>query len=214
MSNIIKPVSNDQTEIIRNILQLYAPNGIDCDPTYSIGKFYDHTCIQKPFYRFDICPQLPDVIQADARHLPLQDKAVNCVMFDPPFLATKGPSLNSSGENNKINKRFGVYPDEQSLHTFYKDAIAEMHRILKPNGILIFKCQDKVSSGKQYLSHVYIINHAVQAGFYPEDLFVLTAKNRLIANWQKTQRHARKFHCYFIVFRKSNLQINYDTPRD
>jgi hypothetical protein len=41
MSDIIKTVSDNQTEIIQNILQLYAPDGIDCDPTYSIGKFYD-----------------------------------------------------------------------------------------------------------------------------------------------------------------------------
>lgn len=212
MSEIIKSVSCDQAEIIRNILHLYAPNGIDCDPTYSIGKFYDHTGVQKPIYRFDINPQLPDVVQADARNLPLRDESINCVMFDPPFLATKGPSLTTSNSSNKINKRFGVYPDEPSLHGFYKDALIELYRVLKPNGILIFKCQDKVSSGKQYLSHVYIINQAVLSGFYPEDLFILIAKNRIIANWQKKQKHARKFHCYFIVFRKSNIRINYDTP--
>lgn len=210
MTRIIRTISDNQIEIIKNILQLYAPNGIDCDPTYSIGKFYDNTGIQRPPYRFDINPQLPDVTQADAQCLPLQNNSITCVIFDPPFLATKGPSLNGTDKNNQINKRFGVYPDEQSLHLFYQNAIKEMYRILKPNGIFIFKCQDKVSSGKQYLSHVYIINQAVKTGFYPEDLFILTAKNRLIANWQKNQKHARKYHCYFIVFRKTSLKIKYD----
>ena len=213
MSDIIKTVSDNQTEIIQNILKLYAPNGIDCDPTYSLGKFYDNTGIKPPQYKFDINPQLPDVVPADARHLPLTNQSINCLMFDPPFLATTGSSLNNPSNNNKINCRFGVYPNEPALHQFYQDAIIEAHRILKPNGIFIFKCQDKVSSSKQYLSHVYIINKAVEYGFYPEDIFILTAKNRLIANWQKNQKHARKYHCYFIVFRKTPLKINYDQSK-
>jgi len=53
-----------------------------------------------------------------------------------------------------------VYPTEIELHTFYINALKEFYRILDKNGILIFKCQDKVSSGKQYLSHVFIINEA------------------------------------------------------
>lgn len=86
----------------------------------------------------------------------------------------------------------------------------EMYRILDDNGILIFKCQDKISSGKQYLSHVFIINEAIKIGFYPKDLFILLAKSRLVAEWQaKNQKNARKFHSYFIVFEKSNKRISY-----
>ena len=28
------------------------------------------------------------------------------------------------------------------------------------------------------------------------------ARNRLVANWQRNQQHARKYHSYFWVFRK------------
>lgn len=86
----------------------------------------------------------------------------------------------------------------------------EFYRILKPDGILIFKCQDKVSSSKQYLSHVAIIQEAIQIGYYPIDLFVLLAKSRLTAQWQmKNQKHACKFHSYFLVFKKCNTKIHY-----
>ena len=82
--------------------------------------------------------------------------------------------------------------------------------MLKPPGILIFKCQDKVSSGTQYLSHVFIINEATKIGFYATDLFVLLAKSRLIADWQaKNQKSARKFHCYFLVFEKGGKKVRY-----
>lgn len=131
-------------------------------------------------------------------------------MFDPPFLATKGKSLNIENDSNKINKRFGVYPSETELHQFYIDSLKEFYRVLKNNGVLIFKCQDKVSSGSQYFSHSFIWEMSIKIGFYPKDLFILLAKNRIVANWQlKNQKNARKFHSYFWVLQKSNKKIKY-----
>ena len=210
MAELIKSIGYDQGEIIRNILRLHVPEGrIDCDPTFSTGAFYNGTGVDLPALRFDIEPQAEGVVEADARHLPLEDGSISCLMLDPPFLATKGKSLRE-GMGNRINRRFGVYPDERSLHQMYVDAIREAHRILKTGGILIFKCQDKVSSGKQYYSHVFVMNTAVKLGFYPKDLFILLAKNRLVADWQtRNQKHARKYHCYFWVFEKSDRRIEY-----
>jgi len=81
---------------------------------------------------------------------------------------------------------------------------------LKGDGILIFKCQDKVSSGKQYFSHNFIMNEAEKIGYYTKDMFILLAKNRIVADWQlKNQKNARKFHSYFLVFEKSKRIIEY-----
>lgn len=208
---MIKSISYDQAEIIKNILQLHTEgHKIDCDTTYSKGVFYDNTGIEKPFYKFDVAPAVDEVQYGDSRNLPLENNAIECLMFDPPFLATTGASLKENSGSNKINKRFGVYPSETELHKFYVDSLIEAHRVLKENGILIFKCQDKVSSGKQYFSHIFIANEAVKAGFYPKDLFVLLAKNRLVADWQvKNQKNARKYHCYFWVFQKCNKKVKY-----
>lgn len=208
---LIKSVSYNQGEIINSILALHVPGKrIDCDTTYSKGNFYKNTGIEEPEYKFDISPQSSDVIYADSRKLPLPSDSLECMIFDPPFLATKGKSLFGKEDNNRINKRFGVYPDEKSLHAFYIDSMREAYRVLKTNGILIFKCQDKVSSGKQYISHVFICNEAIKIGFYPKDLFILLSKTRLVAEWQiKNQKNARKYHCYFWVFEKSSKQITY-----
>lgn len=211
-SNLIKSISYDQAEIIQNIIKLHVPQGyIDCDPTYSIGNFYKNTGVEPPKHKFDLYPQLPDVIEADARNLPLESNSINCVMFDPPFLATTGKSLNEENDSNKINKRFGVYPTEKKLHQMYIDAMTEFYRVLKDNGVLIFKCQDKVSSGKQYLTHCFVWQEAIKIGYYPKDFFILLAKNRIVADWQvKNQKNARKFHSYFWVFEKKNRQIEYN----
>lgn len=210
MSDIIKSISYDNDEIIANILQLHVPNhSIDCDPTYSKGVFYKNN-IPEPKYKYDINPVADDVIKADCRDLPLTDSSINCLMFDPPFLATTGKSLVTSDSNNLINKRFGVYPSEPELHQFYIDSMKEFYRVLKYDGILIFKCQDKVSSGKQYMTHCFIYNEAVRIGYYPKDLFILLAKNRIVADWQKkSQKNSRKFHSYFWVFAKNNKKIIY-----
>ena len=142
------------------------------------------------------------LFRSDCRHLPLPDNSVKSIMFDPPFLATKGPSLKSN-KGNKIVNRFGAYSSEEELNLFYSDSLTEFYRVLRPDGILVFKCQDKVSNGIQRMTHIYICNEAEKVGFKILDLFVLLAKVRLTPEWQvKNQQHARKYHSYFLVFQK------------
>jgi SAM-dependent methyltransferase len=183
-TEIIRSVSTDQTEILKWIMALYVPEGFEADSTYSKGGFYKD--IPPPRLRFDLNPQSEDVIQADCRDLPLADESISSMMFDPPFLATTGKSLKED-KGNIINRRFTVCKSETELQNLYTDAVREAARVLKPGGIFVFKCQDKVSSGN---------------GFEAEDLFMLIAKSRLVANWQRNQKHARKFHSFFWVFRK------------
>lgn len=208
--DIIKSTNYNQIDLISDIIKLHVPQGfIDCDCTYSVGNFYKDGKIKEPQYKFDIIPTRNDIIKADCRDLPLKDESLSCIIYDPPFLATTGKSLKTDN-GNIINRRFGVYPNEKELHQFYIDSLKELYRILKKDGILIVKCQDKISSSKQYMSHIFIYNEAVKIGFYPKDLFILLAKSRVVANWQaKNQKNARKYHSYFWVFQKNNMKIEY-----
>lgn len=211
---MIKSVSYDQNEILGWIVQLYLNNNkFDADVCYSKGEFYKNknSKIDEPIYKFDIDPKYDDVQKVDCRNLDSFFKeSINSIIFDPPFLATTGKSLSEENDNNHMLKRFGYYPNEKELHKFYIDSMKTFYNILSYNGILVFKCQDKVSSGKQYFTHNFILQEAIKIGFYAEDLFILLAKNRLVANWQlKNQQHARKFHSYFWVFRKINKVIEY-----
>ncbi len=206
---IIKSIGYDQIRILQDIIQLYTPEGIELDPTYSVGNFYGR--IPRPTYRYDINPQCPEVTQADCRKLPNANSSIKSINFDPPFLiGTPSEGLDSLKEGScKMFKRFSGFHSLAELWQFYYDSLNEFYRILQPNGILIFKCQDTVSGGKQCLSHIEIINYAISIGFYPIDLFVLLAKNRLIGQNGENQQHARKFHSYFIVFRKQTSPVKY-----
>lgn len=205
----VKSISYNQHEIIRNILKLHCSTGIELDPTYGLGGFYKKG-VKQPKYKFDISPRREGVVYSPAEDLPLPRKSINTMCFDPPFLATKGKSLDAptNTTSNRTVRRFGWYPTEKELFKFYENALKEFYRVLVPHGVLIFKCQDKVSSGRQYISHNLIINAAEKLGFYTKDLFILLAKNRMIPRWQRlNQKHARKFHSYFLVFEKRSSNV-------
>ncbi len=204
---VLKSVSYSQDEILKNIMTLYVPDGFELDPTYSIGKFYKK--IKEPKYKFDIVPARPGVVAADSTILPLSDESISSVLFDPPFLATKGNVGSSKKKSNIIIKRFGYYKNMKLLWEYYYKSLVEFHRILKPKGVLVCKMQDSISSGKQYLSHVELINKAVEIGFYPKDIFVLVRKNVILSPKHNKQQHARKFHSYFIVFYRENSKVDY-----
>ena len=204
MHEIIKSISYSQEEILKWILQLYCPDGFDLDPTYSKGVFYKN--VPPPRLKYDLNPQIEGVQQADCTNLPLETRSLKSIVFDLPFVA----GIGKKGKPGIIRTRFGSYKDIQNeLWGMYHKALREFHRILKFDGVLVFKCQDTISSSKQYLSHVEIINVAIKLGFYPKDLFILLAKSRLMSPNMRIQQHARKFHSYFLVFIKQESSVKY-----
>ena len=205
---IIKSTSYDQNEIMENIINLYIPKGhFDYDPTYSKGNFYKKT-VQKPKFKSDLING-EDFI-ADANNLPIKDNVFDSICFDPPFVMGSGPSVeNPKDGSNIINRRFGIFKNERDLWGFYKNSLKELYRILKHKGVLVFKCQDCIVSSRQCLSHVTVINYAYNIGFYPQDIFILLAKNRVLSGKVKNQIHARKYHSYFVVLKKIPPKVAY-----
>lgn len=190
----ISSISFSQDEILRDIVTLYVPNGIEVDCTYSIGRFYKY--IKQPKHKFDLFPQKPDVIKASSEQLPLEDLSIRSLMFDPPFIAAH--SVES--EDYHLEKRFTIIKGIKNLHSMYAKSIIEFGRIIKKRGVLIVKCQDCVYGRKNYFNHIFIHDCAICAGFNPIDLFILLARSRFIGSGE--QFHSRKFHSYFWVFKK------------
>jgi hypothetical protein len=78
----------------------------------------------------------------------------------------------------------------------------EAYRVLKKKGVFIVKCQDEVCANRQRLTHVEIINELISRHYICEDLFVAIRTNKPGMSRVIKQRHARKNHSYFLVFRK------------
>ncbi|MEA3385991.1 MAG: DNA methyltransferase [Thermodesulfobacteriota bacterium] len=198
---LVRTIGYDQHEMIGDIISLHCPGGIEADITYSKGNFYKKG-IWPPKYKMDIQPQIPGVISADSRNIPLLSNSINTLMYDPPFVG----GSRKKGKPGIIKTRFGYFKSIPELWAYYKETLVECYRVLRKGGTLIFKCQDTVESGKQYFTHNQIMNDAVKIGFYPKDLFILLAKSRLISNNMRNQQHARKYHCYFWVFKKEKCR--------
>src|SRR6187549_1042815 len=91
-NSVIKSISYSQEDIIRDIINLHLDGkDIECDPTYSKGVFYKN--INRPVHTFDLTPQDSKTIGASCTDLPLMDKSIGSIMFDPPFVISQGPSL-------------------------------------------------------------------------------------------------------------------------
>jgi len=203
----IRSISFSQEQIILDIIQLHCGSDIELDPTYSIGNFYKGK-IKRPKLKYDINPQIDGVEQASADKLPLEDGSINTMMFDPPFVSG---SHNEGFKTGIIKERFSYYKTTYELWKFYYMALIEFYRILKMNGVLIFKCQDVIDGGKNFFSHCEVMNMAINIGFYPKDLFILLVNDRIIDVDREDQQHARKFHSYFWVFKKTKPKVKYST---
>lgn len=194
---MIPTVHYSQTELLEGIMELYAPTGFSLDPTFSKGAFYKDGRVPVPAFCYDLVPRHPRASACDVRSLPQTDCSMASAIFDPPF-------LHAHGKASKMGNRFGSYPSQKALHQFYREALVELRRVLIPGGILVFKCQDTVESGRQVWSHILIYEAALALGFKALDLFILAARGRMVGHNHGRQVHARKFHSYFWIFERGN----------
>lgn len=207
---LIKSIAETNDEVIRSIMNLHNIERFDLDCTYSIGYFWRN--LPDPIHKTDLLPKTSDVLEASSDNLPFSDNSMSNIMFDPPFVIAGKSYKNNDDGSSIIAKRFEGFENFNDLKKLYYGTIKESYRILKEKGILVFKCQDTVSSGKNHFTHNMVMNMALSVGFYPKDLIILTAKNRLNSfngkKWKK-QFHARKYHSYFWVFEKSKCRVDY-----
>lgn len=75
------------------------------------------------------CIISPDVV-CDFTDLPFNDNTFSLVVFDPPH-------LKNVGENAWLAKKYGRL--DENWPTMLHDGFAECMRVLKPDGVLIFK---------------------------------------------------------------------------
>jgi hypothetical protein len=197
---VVRSVYFDQDEILRGIMKLHSPEGFDCDMTYGNGQFWKN--LPQPRLRFDIDPQVVGVQQACSRMLPVEAQSLRSVVFDPPFLTYVRAGREGNG-SMVMAKRFAGYWRYDELEGHYRETISEAYRVLKPGGVLVFKCQDIIHNHKMHCTHANVIFWAETEGFRLVDLFVLPAKHRLPSpNRAGTQKHARIFHSYFLVLER------------
>lgn len=204
---VIRSVYETQDEILAAILRLHCPGGFQADLTYGHGTFWKR--LPEPPMKFDIQPMKAGIGKACSTNLPIATGLLDNAVFDPPFLTYVRQGRDHQGGKMMLSARFGGYHTYEELSQHYRGTLRECYRVLQPRGKLVFKCQDIIHNHKMHCTHAYVIAWATVAGFRLLDLFVLPAKHRMPSPQKGTQRHARIFHAYFLVFerdRKPHLQ--------
>ncbi|MDD9882769.1 MAG: DNA methyltransferase [Cyanobacteria bacterium MAG STY4_bin_9] len=201
-------------DIFPSILQLHIPQGsVVADVTYGKGVFWKKV----PKGAYNLIPS--DIATGtDCRNLPYADDSMDAVVLDPPYMegfyrnAGRGEKA-GNGTHKTFRNYYSNGNEEQgegprwhdAVLAMYFDSISEAKRVLVNKGTLIVKCQDQVCANTQRLTHVDIINYAMEIGFYCKDLFVLIRSNAPAVSRMVRQNHARKRHSYFLVLVKNGI---------
>ena len=197
-------------DVFPEILKLHvAPGSIVADVTWGQGVFWKK--VPKRIYEL----RASDISEGiDCRDLSYENGSIDCVVLDPPYMEglfrkasdhLAGHGTHSAFRNHYSNGEATTNGPKYhaAVVDLYQKAGREAYRVLRPEGVLIAKCQDEVSANRQWLTHVEIINDYEGIGFYTKDLFVVVRQNRPGISRLKKQVHARKNHSYFLVFVKT-----------
>jgi hypothetical protein len=222
----------DNAELFPQILNLHVPKGATiADVTFGQGVFWknvregDYTLLASDIDAkggHGISPSRAIEVRTgiDCRRLPYAGESLACVVLDPPYMEglyrSQEGHLAGSGTHASFRHAYSNGKPREEAGPKWHDAVVDLYvkagqeayRVLKPDGVLIVKCQDEVSANKQRLTHVEIITGYEAMGFYTKDLFVLVRANRAGVSRLKKQEHARKNHSYFLVFQKRKVKVS------
>lgn len=185
----------NDASLLEHMLTLYprTPPKVVVDVTWGRGTMWRGVSIQPIGFDIDLTRAKHGV--ADYCHLPLKDKSVDLLVFDPPHLVQTGSP--------------GVIKGQYSEYTYANDPLLpfmlEAKRVLVSEGVIFVKVCDFVTSARYHWRIVDTILAIRRAGMCPCDLIVKTRSAGVIEHphW-KSQRHARKRHSYWVVVRNSN----------
>ncbi len=193
-------------EVFPQVLALHVPRGARvADVTHGRGVFW--RLVEPDAYRVAATDLATGV---DCRALPYPDSSFDALVLDPPYMEglhrRSASHMAGVGTHAAFRDRYsdgvpsaGAPRYHDAVLDLYRQAGAEAHRVLRPGGVFIVKCQDEVSANRQRLTHVELINHFERHGFRTKDLFVVVRPNRPAVSRLLRQVHARKNHSYFLV---------------
>lgn len=136
--------------------------------------------------------------------LPFRSNVFDVVIYDPPHIPNQG-----NDQQKDFSIRFGLGPKSSSetnynfSHT-YLPFLEEAFRVLKPQGVLFCKITDYVHNHRMQWAHIDLVQAATSVGFCACDYIIKVRKSPIVDPRWKVAHHARKHHCYWLIFRKSS----------
>lgn len=199
----LNTVCNSNEDGFARILKLYArPGQTILDPTHGHGRFWKN--INRDLYDVK-CTDLTDGV--DLRALPYAPESADLEVLDPPYRYT--PTKNTRQDDvsghgvvdGLYNLQAAKLTNTDAVIDLYIAGFVEAKRVLRHGGFLVVKCQDTVQDGRNIWVHDELRAHAERIGFAMRDILIVAPTSVLKTRWAR-QRHLRKAHSYFLIFRK------------
>lgn len=191
------------SELLERMLSFYPrrPPRLILDATVNEGRFWNGNrgCV----IGMDVDARYRPDIVADSMRLPFRDAVFDVVVYDPPHVPNQG-----NDKQKDFTVRFGLNVRSgaetgYNLSHMYPPFMLEAQRVLKPEGVLLCKITDYVHNHRMQWAHMDLVAAGAAAGLIPCDLLVKVRKGPIMDPKWQVAHHARRRHCYWVVFRKS-----------
>jgi SAM-dependent methyltransferase len=191
-------------DLLERMLDFYPRKqpGLVLDATMNAGRFWVGS--QRNVVGLDVNRHFRPHVLADNRCMPLKDGCFDVVVYDPPHIPNQGRD-----QSKDFNQRFGLVLKSSARNGYnlthlYPPFLREAYRVLRPEGVLFCKVADYVHNHRYQWAHVELVRAAIGAGFIACDCIIKARKGPLVDPKWKIAHHARRHHCYWLVFRKSS----------
>ncbi len=191
--------------VIWQLLTRYTrENDLIVDPMCGSGTTLD---VARDLHRrskgFDVSPypERDDIVQADARKLPLENEIADFVFVDPPY----STHIDYSDSPECIGKLdAGGSDDGKSYYVAMEKVISEMHRVLKPQRYMALYVSDSWrkkkggppgSGGGEFMPIGFELFSRLRRKFKPIDIIAVVRHNVKLGkgNWHKAAEEENFF---------------------
>ncbi len=177
--------------IIYNMLCRYTePGDLVLDPMCGSGTTIDVCQAEdRRVVGYDINPVRPDIIQNDARSIPLAENSVDMVFIDSPY----GDNVDYNDQPGKIGQ---LSADQNAFYDALRTVAAELFRVLKPGKTLGWLIGDQWVKKRYTPVGMHIYQMLVDdVGFIPTE-WVIVARRNQSSNTGLCAYRARRHNFY------------------
>ncbi|MCD6171526.1 MAG: methyltransferase domain-containing protein [Thermoplasmata archaeon] len=180
--------------IIYNMIWRYTdPGDLVVDPMAGSGTTCDVCNEEKRrCICYDIVPTRPDIIQNDARKIPLEDNSVDMIFIDSPY----GDNIRYNDHPDCIGK---ISAESEKFYDELEKVVKECYRILKPGKVLGWLIGDQWVK-KRFTPVGFLVYQRLSKYFEPVDI-ICVARRGQASHTNAWHNRARRFNFYLRGFK-------------
>lgn len=179
---------------IYNMIKRYTePGDLVLDPMAGSGTTLD-VCVEegRKCKAFDVNPVRPEIVQNDARKIPLADESVDMVFIDSPY----GDNIDYNDQPANIGR---ISAETDEFYDELEKVMAECHRVMKPGKVIGWVIGDQWVK-KKFTPVGFLVYERLARHFEPVDVISLVRRGQT-SNTGVWHSRALRFNFYLRGFK-------------